>query len=593
MMQQVAPKRQNVAALPIEIERAPAVSGVDTGFNKVMQQASEAKKTAAHGDIDSGAANNATVAGKQTDSMHDRNSSDTVDSSNSENPTETSGQQTADKSSQPESEQVTKSAAPEDIAGKQADTEETDWLAYVDHIRNLDNREGKRGELDVNAAVQPIATEKDTLRLMSDELAGQNHQLIFEAGDSVPQAGDEQKVTPIPVMVGTLAKDMIKQLGAGDDGEAGEDLASSEDIEALSAAIIEALNADAQNSHSDNDDASETPDFLSELARFQQAQNNQSKDAGLLSGLITTELNHAAADAGPLSDTVDTGLIEQLSQLSVQGQQQMVQAISERITELAPAQTSEANKAQLSAAVIAGVKEMQEQVAQGHQPGFSVGDIAAQAMSESGIEVTPLLQQNIEQQVKQLSNIALGASSVAQAATAVNSPTAIASVDTLITENTQLRSEASSGAKLAEGLDSAVNIQQPDGQKQLAEKVRWMVNSRNMMAEIRLDPPEMGSMQVRVNVQGDAAAVSFVVQSVQTRDMLNEAEPRLREMLAEQGIELGESSVEQHHESGENDQGGGQSAGNGNSDETMDDDSTTVSQQSLSRRAQGGVDDYA
>ncbi|WP_218353218.1 flagellar hook-length control protein FliK [Alteromonas lipotrueiana] len=593
MMQQVAPKRQNVAALPIEIERAPAVSGVDTGFNKAMQQASEAKKTPARGDIDSAAANNATVAGKQTDSMRDRNSSDTVDSSNSENPTETSGQQTADKSSQPESEQVTKSAAPEDIAGKQADTEETDWLAYVDNIRNLDNREGKRGELDVNATVQPIASEKDTLRLMSDELAGQNHQLIFEAGDSAPKAGDEQKVTPIPVMVGTLAKDMIKQLGAGDDGEAGEDLASSEDIEALSAAIIEALNAEAQNSHSDNDDASETPDFLSELARFQQAQNNQSKDTGLLSGLITTELNHAAADAGQLSDTVDTGLIEQLSQLSVQGQQQMVQAISERITELAPAQTSEANKAQLNAAVIAGVKEMQEQVAQGHQPGFSVGDIAAQAMSESGIEVTPLLQQNIEQQVKQLSNIALGASSVAQAATAVNSPTAIASVDTLITENTQLRSEASSGAKLAEGLDSAVNIQQPDGQKQLAEKVRWMVNSRNMMAEIRLDPPEMGSMQVRVNVQGDAAAVSFVVQSVQTRDMLNEAEPRLREMLAEQGIELGESSVEQHHESGENDQGGGQSAGHGNSDETMDDDSTTVSQQSLSRRAQGGVDDYA
>ena len=118
------------------------------------------------------------------------------------------------------------------------------------------------------------------------------------------------------------------------------------------------------------------------------------------------------------------------------------------------------------------------------------------------------------------------------------------------------------------------------------------------MAEIRLDPPEMGSMQVRVNVQGDAASVSFIVQSPQAREALAQAEPRLKDMLAQQGIELGESSVRQQSQEqgqGQSDpqsqsRGGlsGQAAGHTDADE-----GTQVIDQPLTRRAQGGIDDYA
>ena len=72
-----------------------------------------------------------------------------------------------------------------------------------------------------------------------------------------------------------------------------------------------------------------------------------------------------------------------------------------------------------------------------------------------------------------------------------------------------------------------------------------MVNSRNISAEIRLDPPDLGGMNIKVNLSGDSASVSFVVQSQQAREALDQATPRLREMLEEQGIELGQSSVEQ------------------------------------------------
>jgi len=72
-----------------------------------------------------------------------------------------------------------------------------------------------------------------------------------------------------------------------------------------------------------------------------------------------------------------------------------------------------------------------------------------------------------------------------------------------------------------------------------------MINSRNISAEIRLDPPDLGGMNIKVNLSGDSASVSFIVQSQHARDALDQAVPRLREMLEEHGIELGQSSVHQ------------------------------------------------
>jgi len=174
----------------------------------------------------------------------------------------------------------------------------------------------------------------------------------------------------------------------------------------------------------------------------------------------------------------------------------------------------------------------------------------------------------------------------------------LAQVDTTINENSQLRSEASKPQQQFEGFDKAVNIHKPEGQQQLNEKIRWMVNARNTMAEIRLDPPELGSMQVRVNVQGDAASVSFIVQSQQAKDALADTMPKLRDMLSEQGIELGDAQVRKDNsESGESGQQLAGQSGNGqgqrgNNDAEFDDD-TRVIEQAVTREAKGGIDYYA
>ena len=139
-------------------------------------------------------------------------------------------------------------------------------------------------------------------------------------------------------------------------------------------------------------------------------------------------------------------------------------------------------------------------------------------------------------------------------------------------------------------LDKPVPLNQPQGQQQLAEKIRWMVNGRQSMAEIRLDPPEMGSMQIRLNVSGDSASVSFVVQSQHAKEMLADAMPRLRDMFSEQGIDLGESFVSQQQTGEQGEQQSSSQSGGGFDDNVPED--AKMNETRVVRQANGLIDDY-
>ena len=80
---------------------------------------------------------------------------------------------------------------------------------------------------------------------------------------------------------------------------------------------------------------------------------------------------------------------------------------------------------------------------------------------------------------------------------------------------------------------------------QVAEKVQMMMSKNLKNLDIRLDPPELGRMQIRMTMNNDLANVHFTVTNPQARDMIEQTLPRLREMLAQQGMQLADSSVQQ------------------------------------------------
>jgi flagellar hook-length control protein FliK len=100
---------------------------------------------------------------------------------------------------------------------------------------------------------------------------------------------------------------------------------------------------------------------------------------------------------------------------------------------------------------------------------------------------------------------------------------------------------------LKQGSEGAIQMQEmikkfsPVMQQQLVT----MVSKGIQQAEIRLDPPELGHMLVKINVQGDQTQVQFQVVHAQTKDLIEQALPKLRDLLAQEGMQLIDSQVSQ------------------------------------------------
>ncbi len=71
----------------------------------------------------------------------------------------------------------------------------------------------------------------------------------------------------------------------------------------------------------------------------------------------------------------------------------------------------------------------------------------------------------------------------------------------------------------------------------LADRVQWMINHRQNTANIRLDPPLLGRLDVQVKVVDDVATITIQTQQGMTRDMIDAASHRLRDALQESGFE--------------------------------------------------------
>ena len=90
-----------------------------------------------------------------------------------------------------------------------------------------------------------------------------------------------------------------------------------------------------------------------------------------------------------------------------------------------------------------------------------------------------------------------------------------------------------------------IAIYRKDFANAVKEKVMVMINQKIQQVEIQLDPPEMGNVHVRLNLQNEQAAVQFVVQNQQAKEALEQNMGKLRDMLSESGVDVGDANIEQ------------------------------------------------
>jgi flagellar hook-length control protein FliK len=83
----------------------------------------------------------------------------------------------------------------------------------------------------------------------------------------------------------------------------------------------------------------------------------------------------------------------------------------------------------------------------------------------------------------------------------------------------------------------------PQWSDEFAARVNWLVDRGDQMATIRLTPEQLGPVEVRLAIREGEASIWFGAAQAETRAAIEQALPRLREMLAASGLSLADSGV--------------------------------------------------
>jgi flagellar hook-length control protein FliK len=78
---------------------------------------------------------------------------------------------------------------------------------------------------------------------------------------------------------------------------------------------------------------------------------------------------------------------------------------------------------------------------------------------------------------------------------------------------------------------------------ELGGQLTWMAHHSIGSASLKVSPPDLGPIEVRIAVHGSAASVWFGAAQADTRTALEQALPRLHELFGAQGLALADASV--------------------------------------------------
>ncbi len=86
-------------------------------------------------------------------------------------------------------------------------------------------------------------------------------------------------------------------------------------------------------------------------------------------------------------------------------------------------------------------------------------------------------------------------------------------------------------------------VQDPRWSQEFGEKIVWMARNDQQQAQLSLNPAHLGPLQITLSLDSDQASANFTAATPEVRQAIEDAMPRLREMLASAGISLGQTQV--------------------------------------------------
>ena len=117
------------------------------------------------------------------------------------------------------------------------------------------------------------------------------------------------------------------------------------------------------------------------------------------------------------------------------------------------------------------------------------------------------------------------------------------SSDKSVLMNSLNNSERVNSSPVAQQLKMNIPVSNPEWGTEFGKRIQMLMKNNIQHAEIRMDPPELGRIQVRINMNQDQANISFTALHANVKEAIESNMTRLRDMLDESGLQLGEADV--------------------------------------------------
>ncbi|CEK10507.1 flagellar hook-length control protein FliK [Legionella hackeliae] len=93
-------------------------------------------------------------------------------------------------------------------------------------------------------------------------------------------------------------------------------------------------------------------------------------------------------------------------------------------------------------------------------------------------------------------------------------------------------------------LTLAQTVSSPEWGENFNQQILWLGQQKIKSAVIKLNPQELGPLEVNIKLVKDVASVNITTHSTQVRDLIEQTIPRLRDMMTEQGVNLSQVNIE-------------------------------------------------
>ena len=91
--------------------------------------------------------------------------------------------------------------------------------------------------------------------------------------------------------------------------------------------------------------------------------------------------------------------------------------------------------------------------------------------------------------------------------------------------------------------DIATPLHSSNWTQDFSQKIVWLAKNDQQTAQININPPQLGPLQITLQINGDQASAVFASPHAEVRQAIENSLPQLKEMLAGAGINLGQADV--------------------------------------------------